>query len=392
MLLSRTRTRHQIRGLKGTRVVFRSRWEYLPKNVAGIYPVQIEERQISGSEPIGGTPRAWLLSILLFLGLTAAGFTALFAFFDGPPPRFDARLVQPTALAYILLFLLVYFSSDGLRLYFVLRTIGSKVKIRETFPLVFINIFFSNVTPLATGGGFAQVWYLQRHGVPVGASVAATSIRTILAMLVIFIAAPAFHFLQPDASTGELARITMQSLLGVGTLYLIGFILILRRPFWIAAVIGTLLGLTCRFRLIGEKRRDQWVMVVRQETAEFASGFSRFVRGSRSDAIAAVISTLVFLVTLFSFPALLLELLDYDIDWLTVIGTMSIVTFLMYFAPTPGGAGFAELAFAGLMASQMAPADLLLVVFAWRFLVIYLGMAIGMVVTACVLRPRTLTG
>lgn len=351
--------------------------------------MQDEVRQTAGSRRMRGAPGAWLLYALLFLGLSAAGFAALSAVFDGPPPRFDARLVQPEALAYILLFLLVYFASDGLRLYFVLRTIGSRVKIPEIFPLVFINIFFSNITPLATGGGFAQVWYLQRHGVSVGASAAATSIRTILAMLAIFIAAPAFQFLHPDASTSEIARITMQSLSGISVLYLIAFILVLRRPFWIAALIGTLLGLACRLRLIGEERKDRWVSTVHRETDEFASGFSRFVGGSRGAAAAAVISTLVFLVTLFAFPALLLELLDYDVDWMTVIGTMSVVTFLMYFAPTPGGAGLAELAFAGFMASQMAPADLLLVVFAWRFLVIYLGMAIGLVVSVFALHPRT---
>lgn len=354
--------------------------------------MQDEGKQTARSRRMGGTPGTWLLSVLLFLGLSAASFTALSTMFDGPPQRFDARLIQPEAVISILLFLLVYFASDGLRLYFVLRTIGSRVKIREIFPLVFINIFFSNVTPLATGGGFAQVWYLQWHGVSVGASAAATSIRTILAMLAIFIAAPAFQFLHPDASTSNIARITMQSLSGLSVLYLIGFILVLRRPFWIATVIGTLLGLACCLRLTGEERRNRWVTTVRRETAEFASGFSRFVRGSRSDAAAAVISTLVFLVTLFASPALLLELLDYDVDWLTVIGTMSVVTFLMYFAPTPGGAGFAELAFAAFMASQMSPADLLTVVFAWRFLVIYLGMAIGIVVSAFVLRPRTRAG
>ncbi|WP_149777379.1 lysylphosphatidylglycerol synthase transmembrane domain-containing protein [Ruegeria intermedia] len=354
--------------------------------------MQDETRQNVEPRHMGSSPATWLLYALLFGGLSAAGFAALSVVFDGPPPRFDARLVQPTAIASILLFLLVYFVSDGLRLFFVLRTIGSRVKIREIFPLVFINFLFSNITPLATGGGFAQVWYLQRQGVSFGASAAATSIRTILAMLMIFIAAPAFQFLHPDASNSEIARITMQSLSGFSVLYLVGFILVLRRPFWMATLIGTLLGLACRLRLIGEERKDQWVSTVRRETAEFASGFSRFLRGSRRDAAAAVISTLVFLVTLFAFPALLLVLLDYDVDWMTVIGTMSVVTFLMYFAPTPGGAGLAELAFAGFMASQMAPADLLLVVFAWRFLVIYLGMGIGMVVSAYVLRPRTGTG
>lgn len=351
--------------------------------------MQDEVRQTGRSGLMRGALGARLLYALLFVGLSAAGFAALSVVFDGPPPRFDARLIQPEALAFILLFLLVYFAFDGLRLYFVLQTIGSRVKIREIFPLVFINFLFSNITPLATGGGFAQVWYLQRHGVSVGASAAATSIRTILAMLMIFIAAPAFQFLHPDASSGEFARITMQSLSGLSVLYLVGFILVLRRPFWMATLIGSLLGIACRLRLIGEERKDRWVSTISREAAEFASGFSRFVRGSRCAAAAAVISTLVFLMTLFAFPALLLELLDYDVDWITVIGTMSVVTFLMYFAPTPGGAGLAELAFAGFMASQMAPADLLLVVFAWRFLVIYLGMGIGMVVSAYVLRPRT---
>lgn len=351
-----------------------------------------QDTHTAGKRRIRGKPTAWLFSVLLFLGLSAAGFATLSAVFDRPPPRFDARLVQPTALASILLFLVIYFASDGLRLYFVLRTLGERVKIREIVPLVFINILFSNVTPLATGGGFAQVWFLQRHGVPVGAAAAATTIRTILAMLAIFVAAPVFQFLHPDAATGGVARITLQSLAVVIVLYLVGFILVLRRPFWIARLIEGLLDFMCRLGVIGAERRERWATAIRRETAEFASGFSRFVRGSRGHAVAAVIATLVFLLTLFAFPALLLNLLDRDVDWLTVVGTMSIVTFLMYFAPTPGGAGFAELAFAGFMAGQMAPGDLLLVVFAWRFLTIYLGMAIGMAVSFFALRPRKETG
>ena len=82
-----------------------------------------------------------------------------------------------------------------------------------------------------------------------------------------------------------------------------------------------------------------------------------------------------------------MALLGLEPDWLTVIGTLSVVTFLMYFAPTPGGAGFSELAFAGLMAGQVGEGQLLLVIFAWRLLTIYLGMAIGAVVSLRILRP-----
>ncbi len=338
-----------------------------------------------------GRPVAWLVSAVLFIGLTAIGFGVVSAIFGGTLPTFDPRLVQPQALALILVFLLIYFLSDGLRLFFVLRTIGAEVKIREVFPLVFINILFSNVTPLATGGGFAQVWYLQRHGVPVGTSAAATTIRTILAMLAIFIVAPLFQLLHSGPSPDSFSRITLQSLSGFIVVYLAGFLVVLRRPFWIAVLLGKVLALATFMGMIGEDRRDRWTTTLRRETAEFSASFTRFIGGSRRYAIAAVMATLVFLLTLFAFPALLLEILDYNVDWLRVIGTLSVVTFLMYFAPTPGGAGFAELAFAGFMANQITPTDLLLVVFAWRFLTIYLGMAIGTIVSISMLRPKTQT-
>ena len=56
-------------------------------------------------------------------------------------------------------------------------------------------------------------------------------------------------------------------------------------------------------------------------------------------------------------------------------------------APTPGGAGFSELAFAGLMAGRIEPAQLVTVIFVWRFLTIYLGMGIGAAISVIALRP-----
>jgi len=334
-------------------------------------------------------PAGWLISAALFVALTGAGFVVVSALSGGALARFDARLIQPQAVAMIAGFVAVYFLSDGLRLYFVLRTIGARIRLRAIFPLIFINILFSNVTPLATGGGFAQVWYLQRHGVPVGASAAATTIRTILAMLAIFLIAPLFQFLQP--ATNGAVRITLQSLSGLIVLYLAGVLIVLFRPFWIAALLDRIFALARRIGLIKGERQTRWSAAVHRETTEFSASFTRFIRGPRRYALAAVIATLLFLLTLFALPAVLLEILDYDVDWVRVIGTLSVVTFLMYFAPTPGGAGFAELAFAGFMAGQMAPGDLLLVVFAWRFLTSYLGMAIGVVATFTAFRPKVQT-
>jgi uncharacterized protein (TIRG00374 family) len=129
---------------------------------------------------------------LLFFVMTAAGLYAVYDQFAGRTVSFDSRLVAPGTLMAVAALLLVYFTADGLRLYFTLRALGHRVPLPVITRLVFINLFFSNVTPMATGGGFAQIWYLQNHGVPLGRATAATTIRTVLAVIFIFSLTPVF--------------------------------------------------------------------------------------------------------------------------------------------------------------------------------------------------------
>lgn len=330
--------------------------------------------------------RLWL-GAALFLMLSLSVFWGLARFLGEGRLRIDPRLLELWSLGLIGLFLAIYFLTDGLRLHFVLRTLDAPVSFRQVMPLVFVNIFFSNITPMATGGGFAQIYYLQRRGVPVGLAAAATTIRTILAMLAIFIAAPLFLIGAPAVNLAGGSGALISSIAAVIALYLTGFLVLLLRPEWLLRVLDSVLALLVYAHLLGPDRRSRWTDALRRESASFAEGFRRFLSGPRRHSAAAVLSTLLFLLSLFATPALLMALLGQEPDWLTVIGTLSVVTFLMYFAPSPGGAGFSELAFAGLMAGQIDPSRLVLVIFAWRFLTIYIGMGIGAVVSIIALRP-----
>ena len=332
-----------------------------------------------------------LASAVLFAGLTFAGLATIQVFSGGATPEIDPRLFNFSALLAIFSLLVVYFASDGLRLYFVLRTLGERVPLRDIIPLVFINIFFSNITPMATGGGFAQMLYLQRVGVSIGSAAAATSIRTILAMLVIFTAAPTFQLLfANEPSANNFSDKITQSLSVIIALYLVGFLILLFQPTRIASLIKRALRGLSWLGLLGAERRDRWGAHVGDATAGFSNGFRIFLSGQPIYVALSILFTVFFLLALFSFPALLMTLLDYDVDWLAVMGTLSVVTFLMYFAPSPGGAGFSELAFAGLMAGQIAPEHLVLIVLAWRVLTTYLGVAIGGLVTMNAVKTEVL--
>ncbi|WP_322406691.1 lysylphosphatidylglycerol synthase transmembrane domain-containing protein [Idiomarina sp. PL1-037] len=315
---------------------------------------------------------------VLFVLLTAAGFYAIYDHFSGRSLTFDFRLFAPEVLSAAVLLLLVYFAADGLRLYYTLRALGYRIPKKAMAKLVFINIFFSNITPMATGGGFAQVWFLHEHGVPIGRATAATTIRTVLAIFFIFSLTPVFLLtlepLQDKAIIGEIGT----ALAVFIVLYLLFFAVVLLRAHWLIVPLSYLCKAVHKLQLISAERHLRWQYKTRREMLRFSRSFSVYCRGSKAAIALSVLFTFIFLLSLFSFPALLMWGLGYDVDYLVSLGLLVVTTFIMYFAPTPGASGISEGVFGSFFSDILASNHLLLVTFSWRFLTIYLGMLLGL--------------
>ncbi|HDZ57744.1 MAG TPA: flippase-like domain-containing protein [Pseudomonas xinjiangensis] len=316
-----------------------------------------------------------------FVVLSGLGFWAVYSQFAGENLTFDDRLLNASTLASVCALLCIYFAADGLRLYYTLRALGQAVALSTIFRLVFINIFFSNITPMATGGGFAQIWFLQRHGVRIGTATAATTIRTVLAMIFIFTLTPFFLLtleeLDNQALIGEIS-----GLLAVLIILYLGFFgVVLLRTRWLIAPLSVLLQAARKAHLISSSRHKRWQFKARREMVRFARSFSLYAHGPRGDVLLSVFFTAVFLLSLFSFPALLIHSLGYDTDYLISLGLLVVTTFVMYFAPTPGASGISEGVFGSFFSGILSPAHLVVVTIVWRVLTIYLGMLVGLVVT-----------
>lgn len=315
---------------------------------------------------------------LIFLAMTAAGIYAVYDRFAERSFEFDSRLASPGIVVAALALLAVYFLSDGLRLHYTLRALGHKLPFRKLFKLVFINLFFSNVTPMATGGGFAQIWYLTRHGVPVAGATAATTIRTLLAVAFIFSLTPMF-VLNLDALDGHswsTAVITTLVVLVCG--YLGFFAILLFKTRWLIAPLSGLVYLLHAGHLINEGRHAHWQFRLRRELLRFTRCFNDYRQGRPLHILLSIACTAVFLLSLFSFPALLIYGLGYQVDYLVTLGLLVVTTLIMYFAPTPGASGISEGVFGNFFQDILSGNHLVLVTVAWRFLTIYLGMIIGL--------------
>lgn len=331
--------------------------------------------------------RRLIVFSLLFAALTAVGLTVVYEQLAQRSFRFDMRLLHPETVLAVCALLLVYYASDGLRLHYTLRALGYRLPLTVIARLVFINLFFANITPMATGGGFAQIWYIQRQGVPLGRATAATTIRTVLAVAFIFSLAPLFLlFLDVLQGRPVLDGLRLPLALFV-TAYLAFFAVVLFKTRWLIIPLSRVLAWFRRAHLVNEERHWRWQFRMHREMLRFARGFSEYLRGRPAHVVLSVFFTALFLLSLFSFPALLIDALDYDVSYPVTLGLMVVTTFIMYFSPTPGAAGISEGVFGAFFSAILGGTHLVLVVVSWRFLTIYLGMIIGLVLVQQELKP-----
>ena len=318
---------------------------------------------------------------ILFFALSYLTVLFMHNQFGSGKLRLPPSILTARNLTILGVLLVLYFLSDGLRLYCVIRALGTSISFFYILKLVFVNIFISNVTPMATGGGFIQVYFMTRKGMALGQATAATSLRTILAALILFTLAPIIIWVDPS----QFSMFSSHNLLLVITLvsivYLVTFWIILFRIRLVKRWLYRILFLLKKFRLLSPSKFRRLYVKLSTELRTFSKGFRTYFSDNTRWAVLSVASTALFLLLLFSFSIVLVRAMGYHASAWTMLAFQVVVTFFMYFAPTPGATGIAEGGFGLLFAQLVQKQDIAPLVLSWRFLTIYIGVLIGMIVT-----------
>lgn len=337
----------------------------------------VTEERIKGSDlPL----KRIITSIVFFLAISFATFYFLYKFFGEPN-----RILIFTEFSYSILFLLVvalflYYFLDGLRLYFILRTLNQKIDFKHLFKLVFINLFISNITPFATGGGFAQIYYLHKNGVSLGSATAATTLRTLLATAFIFILAPLVLI-----TRGNLAAllpgdsILLYSVIFI-VVYLLFFYVVIFKNSLPKKYIYKFFYLLNSKEIISRERFRKSILYLFKHIDLFRRKLLEFFRNDIRFVFLSLLSTVLFLLAEFSFSIILIRGMGYEVPIVTILFIQVVIVFVMYFAPTPGASGVAEGGYALLFTRLVAEKDLFPLIFSWRLFTKYIGIFIGMLI------------
>lgn len=326
---------------------------------------------------------SYLIFTIIFILTSFLSLLFIYKFLSDKTSVLTIRVFPLTTIIEAIFLFIFYILMDSLRLLYILKSLNISIEYTYILKLGFIHLFISNITPFSSGGGLAQIYFLNRKNVPLGNAIVVSTIKAILPITFFFVTAPIILMFNRDLiNILPISNIYIYSLV-FGLIYIAiiyGLYKLFRNPRTIKIIIFRTLFFIQNKKLISKKTSYRYQRKSFREINNFFNGINLFFSGKKTNIILSLLSTALFLVSLFLFPVILIRGLGYDISSLSIIIKQIVITFIAYFAPTPGASGISEGGFTLLFSNLIKKEHLISLTFTWRFFTIYLGMFIGMIV------------
>ena len=292
--------------------------------------------------------KKWLCPLLLGLLLVWTGHMLLR---EQSPAQLAAALRGANPLLLLAGFglMLVFVGSEAACTHLILRTLGSPAPYRRCLGYSFVGFYVSSITPSATGGQPAQIYYMSRDGVPAAHGALNMMLIAVCYQVVVIGYALAVALLRFDLVANLGGGLGLLLLFGavVNGALTAGMLCLMFLPNAARRLTGGVLSLLVRVRLVRhpEEAREK----LEKQMEEYRRG-ADCVR--RNPALVPALLGLTFcqLTALFSVPLVVYHAFGLTGSGaLDIIGTQALVTLAVASLPLPGAVGASEGGFVAAM-------------------------------------------
>ncbi|MCI8336314.1 MAG: flippase-like domain-containing protein [Peptococcaceae bacterium] len=284
---------------------------------------------------------------------------------------------NPLFLLSGLFIMFCYICCEALNTRRIMATFGQRLPLKQCLKYAFIGFYFCAITPSATGGQPAQIYYMKKDGIPVGFSALTLLINLAIYQTVTLLCGIVFFLLKSDFILAAMKGLGPLFLLGI-TIYLaaLGLILaaifsqtLIQKIFYAVIKLGTF----CKIVKDPEQAREH----ADQQLAEYAQCVAHMKRHPQLLTYNFLI-TLLQLLCYFSIPYFVymaFHLSGYSF-W-EIIAMQVVLTVSVSALPLPGAVGASEGSFLKLFEIFFAPAILLPAMLLTRFINFYAMLVIS---------------
>ncbi|MBM3286590.1 MAG: flippase-like domain-containing protein [Candidatus Eisenbacteria bacterium] len=324
--------------------------------------------------------KSLLRGIRLFLVLTILGIAAVFYLTgSGETLRCLARF----HLAYLgvaVVLIAVDLFAGAARIHIFTRRLLPR-GFWACFKANLANIFLAAATPFQTGGGAAQLYVLNRYGVPYAAGVcvsvlnfcATLSFLLLCAVWILNVIPSRLPAAGPLLTVLDVSRATFYVTLAL-------FILLLVKPILFGRMIARLLALAGRILPRHSKRLGRWSASVLDFLNQYATHVGVYWREGRLTLVWNYLLTVVLYFNKCLVAYVIVRGLGIHAGFWEMVMLQMLIIFFLYFAPTPGASFIAETGIAAVMALVLPKASIPVFAVLWRFVTTYFGVLLGALV------------
>lgn len=331
------------------------------------------------------SPKLLLRGFEIFAGISLAGFAAVLLYTGNVPAFFRSLgtihwewIVVGVALASM------DWIGGGLRLWVVARQVHPNPPLKGMILAGGMSAWAAYLTPLQSGAAPMMIYTMKRYGVPVPVAMTSTLMTFIATIAFFAIAGPLAILLGAGRSLGEKGDVLGLSLydLFLGSLS-------------VFAGLGVLLVVVILFPRVARNLLHWVADHVSSRSSRVADRLEK-LRAGIDQAHESVVKfntpkgwLALVLCIVISAPShankllagyVALRAIGIEAQFVDILLVQTLVMFLLYFAPTPGASGVAEVTSA-LVMSVYVPSELVpLYTIIWRAILSYFTLAFGGVV------------
>lgn len=274
-----------------------------------------------------------------------------------------------------------YVGCEALCTWQILRRLGHRVCWHRCLGYSFVGFYASSITPSATGGQPAQIYYMNRDGVPVAhGALNMMLIASCYQVAALFWGAGAWLFLPSvrAAADGSLGLLLLYGALMMALLTL-SMVMLMFLPGLVRKICQAVLGLFSRIGILRDSKTAE--IKVEKLLQEYSSG-ADCVKRNPGLTVRVLLLCLVQQALLFSVPwTVYLAFGLSGTGWVQMAGLEALLTLAVCNLPLPGAVGAAEgsfvKAFAAVFGAELVTPAMLVSrgISFYAFLVISFGAA-----------------
>lgn len=252
----------------------------------------------------------------------------------------------------------------------------TRVSLWNTIRANWANIFLGAATPFQTGGGAAQVYMLWRGGARVSEAMLASLINFGSTLVFFLVSSLVAILLLPQGLFPENVAGMIRGGFGVLVFAILLVLASIAFPHAALAVLRWIYDrLLARTRLA--RSRDHVIASLEGGIVHFREALRHTLRRGKGALAATLVLTLVLFFNKYTIGYVIVRALGHTVPYDVFLGLQCIQLGLIYFAPTPGASGVAEVSSIWLMTTVLPKELLVVYTVLWRFFTTVLGAMIG---------------